>query len=254
MRNWSMAKEQKVITGSWNDVIHHRLYFGTNGGGASVISAGEYQVFANGVGQQEKNLSTGAVITLTDAESSMRGKNGTIPKGESFVICSIGVGITLSNVQATTPFEDDSVTSIDVTPVNRVSPIPLLQTLMEQCTFELWRNSNELLERGNIDEYPTEFGLTGFGGGASASVPALAGGNQNAYTVSPFQVVQANGMRTRMLTVYQVLTELDQFYGILKVNREIDLASTLLVGHIDFYLIGKAVTKYEAPQYVAQFA
>lgn len=253
MRNWSMAQEQVAIQGSWNDVIHHRHYFGTAGNGASVISAGEYQIFANGVGQQEKNLSTGAIVTLTDAESSMRGKNGTIPKGDSFVIVSIGVGITLSNIQATTPFEDDSVTSIDVTPVVRSSPIPLLQTLMEQCTFELWRNSNELLERGNIDEYPTEFGYTGFGGGSAASVPALAGGAQNAYTVDPQTLIQSNGMKTRMLTVYQVLTELDQFYGVLKVNREIDLASTKLSGCIDYYLIGKAVTKYEAPQYVAKF-
>ena len=254
MRNWSMQKSQQVIQGSFNDVIHHRHYFGTSGVGASVISAGEYQVFANGVGQQEKNISTGAVVTLTDAESSMRGKNGTIPKGDSFVIVSIGIGVSVSNVQATTPFEDDTVTSINVTPVFQVNPIPLVQTIMEQCTFELWRNSNELLERGNIDEYPTEFGFTGFAGGSGASVPALAGGNQNAYTLNPSVLLQANGMKTRLLTVYQVLTELDQFYGILKVNREIDLASTKLTGCIDYYLIGKAVTKYEADQYVANFA
>lgn len=254
MRNWAMNEKQLVINGAFNDVIHHRLYFGTNGVSTSLIESADFPVFANGVGQQEKNISTGAIVTLTDAESSMRGKNGTIPKGDSFVITAIGIHIALSNIQATTPFEDDSVTSIDVTPITRVSPYPLLEALKSQCTFELYRNSDELLERGNIDEYPAQFGAQGFAGGSGAAVPALAGGAQDAYTVNPSQWIQTNGMMFRSLTVFQVLEELDQFYGIFKVNRPIDLADTLLVGHIDFYLVGRATTKYEARQYVANFA
>lgn len=232
-----MSQQQVSIQGSWNDVLHHRLYFGTSGAGSSVISAGEYYLFSNGVGQQERNISTSGLVTLTDAESSMRGKNGTIPKGESFVIVAIGMNVTVSSVQATTPFEDDSVTSIDVTPVIQANPIPLVQTIQQQATFELWKNSNELLERGNFDEYPTEFGVSGWGG----------------TTADDATLIGQNNAKFRNLTVYQVLTELDQFYGVFKVNREIDLASTKLVGAIDFYLVGKAMTKYEAPQYVANF-
>lgn len=243
MRNWSMSKEQVSIQGSWNDVLHHRLYFGTSGAGSSVITAGEYYLFSNGVGQQERNISTSGLVTLTDAESSMRGKNGTIPKGESFVIVAIGMNITVSSVQATTPFEDDSVTSINVTPITRANPIPLVQTIQQQSTFELWKNSNELLERGNFDEYPTEFGFMGFSGGNGAT----------SETSTDITLIGQNNAKFRTLTVYQVLTELDQFYGVFKVNREIDLDDTKLSGCIDFYLVGKAMTKYEAPQYVANF-
>lgn len=244
MRNYSFAEKQVLIDSAWNDVMKHRKYFGTVGGGASLIQRGEVRIFENGVGQVEQNLSTGADVTLTDAESSLMGKGGTIPNGESFVIVGIGIQIELSGVQATTPFEDDSVTSIDVTPLSRSNPIPLLQTLKAQTTFELWRNSRELLEQGGIEEYPSEFGNTGFAGGGDAAGTGTA--DQNVY-------IQTNGMKTRALTVYQVLDSLDQFYGVLKFNREIDLASTLLTGHIDVYLVGRAMTNREATEYVAQF-
>ena len=236
MRNWSMQERQVLIDRAWNDVIHHRKYFGTAGVGASVIEAGDYQLFSNGVGQDEANISTGGVITLSDADSSMRGKNGTIPKGDNFVITSIGIHLGLSNQQATTPFEDNSVTSIDVTTNTLAdSPIPVVDAIKSQCVFELWRNSNELLERGNLDEYPAEFGNTGFAGAGAGSF------------------FQTNGMKTRSLTVYQVLEELDQFYGTLKVVKDIDLASTTYVGYLDFYLIGRAMTNYQAQEFVAQF-
>jgi hypothetical protein len=253
MRNWAMDSEMVKIQGQYNDVLHHRLYFGTNGSGASVIEKGDYRLFSNGVGQTEKNISTGSDVTLTEADSSMNGQNGTIPNGEAFVIVAIGVHLEIANVQATTPFTDDSVASIDVTPVYRVSPLPLQQAIKTQCTFELWRNQDERLERGNIDEYPCAFGSQGFAGGAGASVPALAGGAQNAYTVNPTQLIETNGMQFRSLTVFQVLQSLDQFYGVFKVLREIDLADTLLCGQLDFYLVGKAMTQYEANQYVANF-
>lgn len=253
MRNWSQDEGQLKIEGNYNDVLHHRLYFGRNDAGASLIAPTEFRLFTNGVGQEEKNISTGATVTLKECDSSQDGNGGTIPNGQAFVITAIGIHVSLSNVQAATPFADDSVQTIDATPVVRSSPIPLVEALYNQCTFELWKNSDIRLERGVINEYPCQFGLQGFAGGSGSAVPALAAGSQAAYAVNPTQLIQSNGMMTRPLTVFQVLESLDQFYGVFKANRGIDTEDMLLVGHIDFYLIGLLATKDYARQYFTIF-
>lgn len=245
--------QEKVMgqVGSFNDVIHHRLYFGRADAGASLIEAKEYRVFTNGVGSQEKNISTDAIVTLSPADCSQDGRGGTIPNAQSFVIAAIGIQVSVSNVQATTPKTDDSVSTIDVTPIAQVNPIPLVEALYSQCTFELWKNASIRLERGVINEYPCQFGMQGFSGGSNA-VPALAGGVQSAYNGN-VTVIQTNGMMFRPLTVYQVLESLDEFYGVFEPRVGIDLADTLLTGHIDFYLVGLLAQDYEARQFVGQF-
>lgn len=250
-----MTKENTTVSGYWNDVIHDRLYFGDNDGGTSVIQSKEFRVFINEVGTQTKNISNGAIVTQTPADTSLEGVGGTIPNGEWFVISDIGINLHLSNVQATTPFTEDAVTSINITPLFRVNPTPLFDAIMAQCTFELYRNSNERLEIGNISEYPCEFGNTGFAGGSGAAVPVLgAGPAQAAYTLNPMIYIDGSGTRFRRLTVYQELKQNDQFRGIFKVNREINLASTLLCGAIDFYLVGRAMTDDQHNQWVTEFA
>ena len=256
MRNLTYQQGQMITKGYWNDVIHDRLYFGDNDGGASVINATEFRIFIAEVGAATANISTGAAVTQTEADTSLEGQGGTIPNGEWFVINAIGINIRVSNWQATEPFTNNAVTSINVTPVARVTPIPLYDALIEQCTFELYRNTNDLLEKGNIGEYPCEFGVNGFAGGSGASVPALVAGaatfsaSQAAYTVSPTVVINGEGNRFRDLAVFQELKSLDQFRGVFKVNRQINLASTLLCGRIDFYLVGRAMTNQEHTQFV----
>lgn len=255
MRNWESTKNQASISGFANDVIHDRLTFGDNDGGASTITASDKRVFVNAVGETTQNISTNAAILQTEADTSLEGRGGTIPNGEAFVICSIGINIKLCNWQATQPFTNNADTSINITPVARVTPQPLLDALLSQCTFELYRNSDQRLERGNIVEYPCPFGQFVAAGGSGASVPAVTPGPvQAAYTVSPFQYVESGGFSGfRDLTVYQTLQALDDFYGVFKVNREIALSSTLLCGYIDFYLVGRLATQYQAEQFVAQF-
>lgn len=253
MRDFNMTKGVAVVSGFWNDVIHDRITFGTNSNGASVIAPKEYRIFINEVGTDTQNISTLATITQTEADTSLEGVGGTIPNGEWFVIKAIGINVHLSNVQATSPREDNTITSIDVTPLFRVNPVPLFDALMSQCTFEFYRNSNERLERGNISEYPCNFGNNGFAGGSGASVPALAGGAQNAYTVNPTIYINGAGERERALTVFHELKQNDQFRGIFKVATEIDLAATLLVGWVDFYLIGRAMTNSEHNQWYQEF-
>lgn len=254
MRDFNMTKNVFQVSGYWNDVIHDRLTFGTNSGVASVIQPKEYRIFIAEVGTDVQNISTTATITQTEADTSLEGVGGTIPNGEWFVIKAIGINVHLSNVQATSPREDNTITEIDVTPLYRVNPVPLFDALMSQCTFEFYRNSNERLERGNISEYPCNFGNNGFAGGSGASVPALAGGNQNAYTVNPTIYINGAGVQERNLTVYHELKQNDQFRGIFKVATQINLAATLLVGWVDFYLIGRAMTNDEHNTYVQQFA
>lgn len=249
MRDLINTRGTVAVSGFLNDVIHDRLTFGTNGGGASVIEPKEFKVFITEVGGKVSNISTGETLTQTDSDTSLEGNGGTIANGEFFVITSIGINVHLSNVQATSPREDDTITSIDVTPLFRVNPIPLYDAIMSQCTFELYRNSNERLEKGNISEYPSSFGNHGFAGGSGASVPALAGGNQNAYSVNPTVYINGSGRNERPLTVYNELAPNDQFRGSFKVSTEIDLASTLLVGWIDFYMVGRALNSYERSQW-----
>lgn len=255
MRDYTMTAGIMTQTGAWNDVIHDRLYFGDNDGGTSTIQAKDYRIFINEVGTQTKNISNGAIVTQASCDTSLEGVGGTIPNGEWFVINAIGINLHLSNVQATTPFTEDAVTSINITPLYRVNPTPLFDAIYSQCTFELYRNSNERLECGNISEYPSPFGNTGFAGGALAAVPAVTTGPlQAAYTVNPMVYIDGAGTQFRALTVYQELKQNDQFRGIFKVNREIALSSTLLCGYIDFYLAGRAMTNQEHNQWVANFA
>lgn len=250
-----MTKGVMTQTGYWNDVIHDRLYFGDNDGGTSVIQAKEYRVFINEVGTQTKNISNGAIVTQAECDTSLEGVGGTIPNGEWFVISDIGINLHLTNVQATTPFTEDAVTSINITPLYRVNPTPLFDAIYAQSTFELYRNSNERLEIGNISEYPSEFGNTGFAGGSGAAVPVLgAGPAQAAYTLNPMIYIDGAGQRFRSLTVYQELQQNDQFRGIFKVNRQIDLASTLLCGYIDFYLVGRAMSNQQHDQWFRQYS
>jgi hypothetical protein len=240
------------LTGNFNDVLHHRLFFGRNDAGNSVINAQEFRLWENGVGATEKNISTNAVVTLNPSDSSQDGKGGTIPNAQSFAICYIGILVQVSSTQATTPRQDDSTTSIDITPVQRVSPIPLVEALSTQCTFELWKNASIRLERGVVNEYPSTFGMQGSIGGSQASVPVLgAGPAQAAYTINSQQLINTNALMFRPLTAVQVLESLDQFYGSFQPRTQIDLASTFLVGHVDFYLVGLLSEDDKSRQFVA---
>jgi hypothetical protein len=254
MRFGSYKEDSLSLVGNFNDVMHHRLYFGRSDGGASQIEAKEFRVFENGVGQQEKNISTGAVVTLSPADSSQDGRGGTIPNAQAFVIAAIGIHVSVQSPQATTPKTDDSVDVIDVTPVQAPSPIPLVEAIANQCTFELWKNASIRLERGVINEYPCQFGLQGVVGGAQASVPVLgAGPAQAAYTISSQQIIQTNGMMFRPLTVLQILESLDEFYAVFEPRVAINLNATKLAGHVDFYLVGLLTQEDSARQLVATF-
>lgn len=258
MRNYSQTQQNLLLEGNFNDVMHHRLYFGRNDAGASVIPSEPFRLFSNGVGAQEKNISTGAVVTLKECDTSQDGQGGTIPNGQAFVISAIAIHCSLSNVQATTPFADDADTLINANAIFRENPIPLIEALNAQGTFELWKNSDIRLEKGVVNEYPSQFGIQGFAGGGTstvarvqADVPAAAGFTPGAaYGMEATVLAQFNGMMIRELTVYQVLESLDQFYGVFQAQRPIDTENTLLVGHIDFYLVGLLVTKDVARQFV----
>lgn len=254
MRN--MITAPKVTSGAFNDIIRFRKYFGTvDGAATSIIRATEFNLFTMGQGQVDKNVSTNSDVTLLDCDTSLFGNQGIIPNSEKFTVFGIGVDIHLSNWETTTPFTDDSVTSINGTPLNTGSnPYPLVDFIRSQTTFELWRNSTELLEQGNIADYPCALSTAGFAGGNQAAVPVLgAGPAQAAYTQNAMVYAQ-NGMAFRRLTVYQVLDSLDQFYGKWKVCREIVLTGTKLCGYVDFLLVGRAEVNRASSQFVQPFA
>lgn len=249
-----MTVEAKSTTGYFNDIIRCRKYFGTdNAVNASVIQSKDYLLFRIGQGEVDKNMSTNEDVTLLDCDSSLFGNQGIIPNAESFTVYGIGIDIHLANFAPTTPFEGDSVTDINVVPQKNVNPYPLVDAIRSQSTFELWRNSTELLEQGNLADYPCGLSMTGFAGGTNAVVPVLGAGPAQATYNQDGMVYVQNGLAFRPLTVYQTLGSLDQFYGKLKVCRTITLTTTSIVGYIDFLLVGRASVNRAAKQLVSNF-
>jgi len=251
MRN--LTNTATNVVQAYNDIMRYRKYFGTQGNGTSTIPATKFSLFNNKVGDTDKNISTGATVTLKDADTSLFGQGGTIPNAESFTVVSIGADIRKYNVQATSEFVDDTVTSINITPVSTVNPAPLFENLRTQCSFELYRNSTDLLEQGNLEDYPSGLFVDGWGG-ESTVVPAVtqgtAAGLQVTYTKNGVTMMQ-NGNQWRKLAVEQVLAALDEFHGRLVFSREIALASSLLCGHIDILLRGFATVNYKGQQFTA---
>lgn len=243
-----------ILSAKYNDVIRDRRYFGDQSAlTASTWGTDEVILFNSGQGEVTKNLTTGADVTMKKCDTSLFNANGIIPNAQNFVVMAIGIDIHLANVQSTTPFSDDTVTNVDVTPDQIVNPYPLVDCIRSFGTFSLYRNSTEFLEEGNVADYPCGLYNSGWGSDGSASVPALAGGNQNAYAVNGFILAQ-NGMTLRPLTVWHVLNQLDQFHGRFQMCRPLTLTGTQIVGYIDFLLIGQANVDRTSLQKIANFS
>lgn len=246
--------QNAVLTGKYNDIIRDRRYFGdVDAQTSSIWGTDETILFNSGQGEVTKNLTTGADVTMKKCDTSLFNSNGIIPNAQNFVVMAIGIDIHLANKEATTPFSDDSVTSIDVSPLAVDNPYPLVDAIRSFGVFSLYRNSTEFLEEGNVADYPCGLYNSGWGGDGQASVPAVTSGPlQNAYTVNGFIVAQ-NGMNFRPLTVWHVLESLDQFHGRFQMCRSLDLTGTKLVGYVDFLLIGQANVDRKSQQMIANF-
>lgn len=242
-----------ILTGKYNDIIRDRRYFGdVDVQTASVWGTDETILFNSGQGEVTKNLTTNADVTMAKCDTSLFNSNGIIPNAQNFVVMAIGIDIHLASKSALTPFSDDTVTSIDVSPLAVDNPYPLVDAIRSFGVFSLYRNSTEFLEEGNVADYPCGLYNSGWGSDGQASVPALAGGAQNAYTQNGFIVAQ-NGMNFRPLTVWHVLESLDQFHGRFKMCKSLVLTGTALVGYIDFLLIGQANVDRKSSQFVSNF-
>lgn len=250
-----MNSTSQEIKSAYNDIMRYRVYFGAaNPATASVWDTQPTTVFNKGQGSVAKNITTGADVTLRPCDTSLFNENGLIPKAQSFQVMAIGIDIHLANVQANVPFEDDTITQIDVNPVQGVNPYPLVDAVRSQGVFTLYRNSTEFLEQGNVADYPCGLYNSGWGSDGSADVPAVTAntGAQAAYSVNGFILAQ-NGMAFRPLTVWHVLDELDQFRGDFQMSRPLLLTGTGIVGYIDFLLLGQINVDRKSPQLVQNF-
>lgn len=253
MRN--MATQGQAIVSKYNDIIRHRVYFGDQDpAAASVWTTDPIMLFEKGQGDKVSNATTGADVTLKKADISLFGNQGIIPNAQSFTVMAIGIDIHLANVQGNVEFSDDTITQIDVNPVQGVNPYPLINALRTQGVFTLFRNSTEFLEEGNVSDYPCGLMTSGWGSDGSAEVPALgpAASTQAAYNVNGF-IYGANGMAFRPLTVWQELAELDQFRGEFALSRPLLLTGTGIVGYMDFLLVGQASVDRKSTQFVQNF-
>lgn len=250
-----MIKGQQSIVAAYNDILRYRVYFGdTNPATASVWTTDEILLFNSGQGEQVKNVTTNATVTLRKCDTSLFNSNGIIPNAQKFTIMAIGIDVHLANVWPTTPYSDDTITDIDVNPLQGVNPYPLVDNIRSQGVFSLYRNSTEFLEEGNVSDYPCGLYNSGWGGDGSATVPAAAGFTPGAeYQVNGFIVAQ-NGMAFRPLTVWHELQQLDQFHGRFQMCRQLTLTGTGIVGYIDFLLVGQADVDRSSPQLIQSFA
>src|ERR1035437_601422 len=244
MRNMTLTGS--ALKSAYNDVLRYRVYGGgADTGAASLFSTDPVVLFTQGQGTVSKNVTTGADVTLRQCDTSLFNSNGIIPNSQSFEVMAIGIDIHLANVQGNVPFEDDTITQIDVNPVQTVNPYPLVEYIRNQGVFTLRRNSTEFLEQGNISDYPCGLYNSGWGSDGSASVDIDAD-----YHVDGFIMAQ-NGMAFRELTVHHVLSQLDQFQGQFQMSRPALLTGTGLVIDIDFLLVGQANVDQQSQQYLA---
>jgi len=232
------------LSGNYNDIIRDRRYFGdVDAQTASVWGTDEVILFNSGQGEVTKNLTTGADVTMKKCDTSLFNANGIIPNAQNFVVMAIGIDIHLASKSATTPFSDDTVTSVDVSPLNVDNPYPLVDAIRSFGSFSLHRNSTEFLEEGNVADYPCGLYNSGWGSDGQLANAAAAG-----------FVIAQNGMAFRPLTVWHVLDALDQFHGKFQMCRSLDLTGTKLVGYIDFLLIGQANVNRTSRDYIADFS
>ena len=251
MRN--MVATAQDIKSKYNDIMRYRVYYGTaDPAGASVWNTDPIILFNKGQGEVVKNVTTQADVTLRKCDTSLFNSNGIIPNAQSFTIMAIGIDVHNANVQANVPYEDDTITQIDVNPVQTVNPYPLIDNIRSQGVFTLWRNSTEFLEEGNVSDYPSGLAHSGWGSDGSADVSASESGDAEAYAVNGFIFAQ-NGMMFRPLTVWHELASLDQFYGQFVMSRPLLLTGSGLVGYVDFLLLGQANVNRTSNQFVQNF-
>lgn len=251
MRN--MAYASQVVKSKYNDIMRYRAYFGDqNPATASLWTTDELILFNQGQGQVVKNVTTGADVTLKKCDTSLFNQNGIIPNAQSFTVMAIGIDIHLANVSGNVEFSDDTITQIDVNPVQIVNPYPLVNAIRSQGVFSLFRNSTEFLEEGNVADYPCGLYNSGWGSDGSAEVSASASGDSEAYNVNGFIFAQ-NGMAFRPLTVWHKLAALDQFHGRFQMQRPLLLTGTGFVGYVDFLLLGQADVDRTSQQLVQSF-
>lgn len=247
------VKPQALLRNS-NDIIRDRRYFGAvDTGTTSVWTTTEQLLFMAGQGQKVSNLTvTGTTVTMKKCDTSLY-QNGLIPNAQSFTVMAVGIDIHLANKEATTPFSDDTVTNINVRPLNCDNPYPLVDNIRSQGVFSLYRNATDFLEQGNVADYPCGLYNSGFGSDGQATVPAAAGFTPGAaYTIAGFITVQ-NGMNFRPLTVWHVLDELDQFNARFEMCRQLTLTGSGIVGYIDFLLVGQADVDQKRTALVSNF-
>lgn len=249
-----MDKTSSQLSNRYNDIMRYRVYFGDQDpAAASVWSTDEIILFNKGQGEVVKNATTGADVTLRKADCSLFNSNGIIPNAQSFTIMAIGIDIHLANVWSNVQYSDDTITQIDVNPVQGVNPYPLVEALRSQGVFSLYRNSTEFIEEGNVSDYPCGLYNSGWGSDGSAEVSADVGGDAEAYNVNGFIVAQ-NGAAFRPLTVWHKLEALDQFHGRFELSRPLLLTGTGLVGYLDFLLVGQADVDRKSAMSVQSFS
>lgn len=248
-----MTDSVQAIKAAYNDIMRYRVYFGdSNPATASVFNTDPINIFGKGQGSTAKNATTGADVTLRECDTSLFNDNGIIPKAQNFQVQAIGIDIHQANVVATVPYTDDTITQIDVNPLQGVNPYPLVDAIRSQGVFTLWRNSTEFLEQGNVADYPCGLWASGWGSDGSAEVSAVEGGAAEAYNVNGFMMVQ-NGYMFRPLTVWHILDELDQFHGKFQMCRSLLLTGTGITGYIDFLLLGQCNVDRQSQQLIQQF-
>lgn len=237
----------------FNDVIRARKYVGAvNTGTTSVINAQEIKVFNLGEGYQDANISTGEIVTLLKCDTSLQNANGIVPNGNYFTCYGIAIDVHIGSQSPTTPFSGNTVTAgggtISVVPLAVANPYPAVDVIRSQVSFELYRNNTQILESGNVADYPCGLMPYTQGSNGQATVPAAAGFTPGAaYTINGF-IMAANGQTFRPLTVAQVFKPNDQFFGKLIFNRPITLTATGLVFYIDVLLIGEFAADYDNDQ------
>lgn len=218
-----MKRNDSILTannlGVFNDVISYRKYFAA---GANLY--GEHRLFDKGIGYSDKIIG-GEEYLLSASETNLETTSGIIPKGTYFVCAGIEIELPTRSANATQEFFSNPDAIIDTTPAGQDASTRGVELIHEyiraMSRFELWSTPNDLIEESSITDYPPLSGSFGVTGDTGTTL------------------LQNGGFAPRRLSVMHVLAELQQFYGIWRVTRQLKVHKG---GYIDFKLVGRSCT------------
>lgn len=160
--------------GNWKETLAHELYDTVILKGGQVLRKGEFEMFANPIGERANYITEDATqYTVTEEHTNMTDSR-RIGAGRAFIVTGMYANVTITGSTDTADDEGASAAApADATPTGEINAIGLLQDFQHLIGFEL--NSDETrFERGKLRRFTSPQGISGISGTTAAGVGTVA--------------------------------------------------------------------------------